>query len=136
MGFAQALEEAGITVKDEWVLRCGYQPIAARMVMQDLAQEQAGFPSGLFINSITSLEGFAELMRSNWEICQRTVLCCFDWDPFAASLPLPTIMMRQNVEGLIEQCFAIFDGTISGTPDPIVVQPTLEIVRIKSNVAA
>jgi LacI family fructose operon transcriptional repressor len=75
-------------------------------------------------------------MRSNWKICRNTVLCCFDWDPFAASLPLPTIMMRQNVEGLIGQSFAIFDGAISGTPDPVVVQPTLEIVRVKSNVAA
>jgi LacI family transcriptional regulator, fructose operon transcriptional repressor len=135
-GFAQALDEAGITVKDEWIIRCGYKPSAARTVMQDLAQGQAGFPSGLFINSITSLEGFSEFMRSNWKICRNTVLCCFDWDPFAASLPLPTIMMRQNVEGLIGQSFAIFDGAISGTPDPVVVQPTLEIVRVKSNVAA
>jgi LacI family transcriptional regulator, fructose operon transcriptional repressor len=135
-GFAQALKDAGIDVQDEWVIRCGYKPSAARTVMHDLAREQAGFPSGLFINSVTSLEGFAEFMRSNWDACRDTILCCFDWDPFAASLPLPTIMMRQNVEGLIEQSFAILDGMVSGTPDPIVVQPTLEIVGMKSNIAA
>ena len=136
MGFAQALKDAGINVQDEWVIRCGYKPSAARTVMHDLAGEQAGFPPGLFINSITSLEGFAEFMRSNWEACRDTILCCFDWDPFAASLPLPTIMMRQNVEGLIERSFAILDGMVPGTPDPIVVQPTLEIVGMKSTISA
>jgi LacI family fructose operon transcriptional repressor len=135
-GFAQALEDAGIAVQDEWIIRCGYQPIAARTVMQTLAQARAGFPSGVFINSITSLEGFAEFMRSKWEICQSTVLSCFDWDPFAASLPLPTIMMRQNVEELIEQSFAILDGTVPHSPEPVVVPPTLEVIRTKSNIAA
>ena len=47
-----------------------------------------------------------------------------------------TIMMRQNVEGLIERSFAILDGAIPGTPDPIVVQPTLEIVRTKPSISA
>jgi LacI family transcriptional regulator, fructose operon transcriptional repressor len=136
MGFARAFRDAGIDIKDEWVIRCGYKPSAARTVMRDLAREQAGFPAGLFINSITSLEGFAEFMRSDWEACRDTILCCFDWDPFAASLPLPTIMMRQNVEGLIERSFAILDGAIPGTPDPIVVQPTLEIVRTKPSISA
>lgn len=135
-GFAQALKDAGINVTENWIVRCGYKPGAARAVMHDLARGQAGFPAGLFINSVTSLEGFAEFMRSNWEDCRDTTLCCFDWDPFAAALPLPTIMMRQNVEGLIERCFAILDGVVSETADPIIVQPTLEIVGMKSNIAA
>jgi len=130
-GFTQALEDAGVRIKDETIVRCGYQPSSARKVMEDLTQNSKTFPAGLFINSITSLEGFAGFMGANQEACENTVLCCFDWDPFAATLPLPTIMMRQNVESLIEQSFAIIDGVASGLPNPIIVEPTLEVVRLK-----
>ncbi|MBO0903767.1 LacI family DNA-binding transcriptional regulator [Jiella sonneratiae] len=127
-GFEQALAERGFPAEPGRVLRCGYQPRAARTVFVERIA-QGSVPPGVFINSITAFEGLVtHLRQEGFASAGRMVLACFDWDPFAASLPLPVLMMRQNVEELISRCFEVIDERPAETQAPIVVKPTLAVV--------
>jgi LacI family fructose operon transcriptional repressor len=80
-------------------------------------------PDGLFINSITAFEGFTQFVFN----CSREVLSsisvgCFDWDPFAAHLPFDVIMMRQDIESMIANAFALLDAP-GPEPFPMIVVP-------------
>ena len=78
---------------------------------------------GIFVNSITAFEGFADLLRER-ELTERPVLACFDWDPFAVSMPVPVLMMRQDVDELMRACFAIIDtGDCEGRAGDLVMVP-------------
>jgi len=55
---------------------------------------------------------------------QSTVVGCFDWDPFAAHLPFEVTMMRQDVDKIISEAFALADNHDTATPHPLVVVPT------------
>ncbi|SJZ73931.1 LacI family DNA-binding transcriptional regulator [Consotaella salsifontis] len=126
IGFTEALAEAGISPDPSKILCCGYLPKAAHEAFSGLAA--AGkLPDGLFVNSITAFEGFAAFFQESPEAGQP-VVACFDWDPFAATLPLPVIMMRQNVEEMIRHCFDILDGKPAGPNGRIVVEPTLAVL--------
>lgn len=118
-GFMEATAASGVAIGASAVRRCGYEPDTARRTFEGLAVE--GFPAGLFVNSITALEGFTGFMRSATRVAGPCV-ACFDWDPFAAMLSLPVLMMRQDVEGLVAACFAILDGD-GADPDALVVVP-------------
>lgn len=125
-GFLQALSDAGVPASETVIERCGYEPKAARAALQALLR--AGRPPcGIFVNSITALEGFARLLNTG-EIANPPSIVCFDWDPFAASLPVPILMMRQNVEELVGRCFDILDGASGSDDEMVVVAPTLVAV--------
>ncbi|WP_062227929.1 LacI family DNA-binding transcriptional regulator [Aureimonas frigidaquae] len=119
IGFEAAFAARQVAFHPESILPCGYQPSAAQEVFARLADHA---PPGIFVNSITALEGLARLVAAGrWPA--STVLGCFDWDPFAYAMPLPVIMMRQDVEELIRHCFAVFDGPGVPPGSRIVVPP-------------
>ncbi|WAP69170.1 substrate-binding domain-containing protein [Jiella pelagia] len=124
-GFLAGLEQAGISAPKAEIERCGYRPGAARQAFERIAGE-GPFPPGVFVNSITALEGFTAFLGSH-RLAPPPVIACFDWDPFAAALPLPVIMLRQNVEALIAQSFAVVDSGVSERGRRIVVPPTLAV---------
>ena len=67
-------------------------------------------PAGLFVNSITAFEGAVQFFQSlDRAAFHGRFIGCFDWDPFAAFLPFPVTMLRQNVEAMIEQGFAYIE---------------------------
>ena len=43
------------------------------------------------------------------EELERCSFGCYDWDPFARVLSFPVLMVRQNVEGLLEEAFRVID---------------------------
>jgi LacI family transcriptional regulator, fructose operon transcriptional repressor len=55
---------------------------------------------------------------------QSTVVGCFDWDPFAAHLPFEVTMMRQDVDKIISEAFALADNHDAAGTHPLVVVPT------------
>jgi LacI family fructose operon transcriptional repressor len=55
---------------------------------------------------------------------QSTVVGCFDWDPFAAHLPFEVTMMRQDVDKIISEAFALADNHDTVATHPLVVVPT------------
>jgi LacI family fructose operon transcriptional repressor len=54
---------------------------------------------------------------------QAIVVGTFDWDPFAAHLPFDVTMMRQNVEVMIAEGFALIDSN-GFDRNALVVVPT------------
>lgn len=76
------------------------------------------------MNSITAFEGLVQfaskLPREAW---QSTVVGCFDWDPFAVHLPFEVTMMRQDVQKIILEAFALADNH-DATDHPLVMVPT------------
>ena len=121
-GFLAAAAARGLRVDERAVHRCGYEPAVARAVFERLAAE--GLPSGIFVNSITALEGFIAFLRASGDAFEPAV-ACFDWDPFAAMLSVPVLMLRQDVEGLMRACFGLLDADEGDVGRMVSVAPRL-----------
>lgn len=126
-GYRTALKESGHLSDGSSVLRCGYAPQAARDALDKLHNEAGALPDALLVNSITAFEGLATYWRDHPERFAGLRVACFDWDPFAACLPIDTIMLRQDVEGLIDRCFEWFDTGIDRAGEIVMVPPQLAI---------
>jgi len=50
---------------------------------------------------------------------------CYDWDPFAAMLSFPLLMVRQDIEGLLGRAFEVLDANEHATPAVIEIRPQL-----------
>lgn len=128
-GFLAALDAVGRPRAEARILRCGYHPAAAHAVLDDMLARN-DFPRALLVNSITAFEGFATLWRSHGDRIGAPRIACFDWDPFAACLPLPTVMLRQDVEALVGACFDWFGGTSDRTGEIEIVPAQMVLDRI------
>ncbi|WDR87400.1 LacI family DNA-binding transcriptional regulator [Burkholderia ambifaria] len=103
---------------------CGYSPDAARDALARRHAALGRLPGGMLMNSITAFEGLVRFASGlPWDIWQRTAVGCFDWDPFAARLPFDVTMLRQDVEKMIAEAFALLDAA-EATPPPTVMVPT------------
>ena len=126
-GFTDALTAAGIAVDESMIDRCGYHPARAQEILRQLAARPGGLPGGLFINSITAMEGFSTFLALSPETARDCVVACFDWDPFAACLPLPVLMMRQDVAALTAACFDYLDSKANRKGEEIMIAPELAV---------
>jgi LacI family fructose operon transcriptional repressor len=125
-GFKQALASRGIPLPETHIHRCGYWPPTARAAVEALCDRLGGLPAGLFINSITAFEGAIQFFRSlPPEAFDGRFIGCFDWDPFAAFLPFPVTMLRQNVETMIEQGFSYIENYRAGDYPMMKIPPQL-----------
>ena len=95
---------------------CGYQPSHIADVVSGFHARRAGsMPAALFANDITALEGMLEAeTRMGRELLGRSAIGCYDWDPFAASLPLGITFVRQDVEALIAAGFDLLEAAAEG----------------------
>lgn len=124
LGFKSAVAEHGIKLRRGAIDCCGYPPSNAA---QSLAARYAKFgrlPAGLFVNGVTALEGalrFTSTLPAS-EL-QSIVVGSFDWDPFAVHLPFDVTMVRQDVEMMIGEGFALLDS-YNVDFRPLVVVPT------------
>lgn len=124
LGFNEALAVQGVVPGPHMIDCCGYQP---RNAAQSLARRYAQLgrlPLGLFVNGVTALEGalrFTSKLSAN-EL-QSIVVGTFDWDPFAAHLPFDVTMVRQNVEVMIAEGFALIDS-YGADRNALVIVPT------------
>lgn len=129
-GFRAGLAESGRDPDAAAIHCCGYSPQAACDAMAAILARGGVIPKALLVNSITAFEGFARFWQARASDLPDLRVACFDWDPFAACLPIETIMLRQDVETLIARCFAWFDGTalrdgeIEVVPAKVVVDDT------------
>ena len=125
LGFRDALAANGIALGDAAIDCCGYPPSNAARSLGTKFAENGRLPSGMFFNGVTALEGalrfISTLPPSDLE---HVAVGSFDWDPFAAHLPFDLTMVRQNVEFLISEAFALLDRQSTGGPNPLVVVPT------------
>ncbi|WP_334033997.1 LacI family DNA-binding transcriptional regulator [Burkholderia cepacia] len=126
-GFRDAFAARGLPPPDDAIECCGYAPAAAREALARRYDTLGRLPAGMLTNSITSFEGLVRFASElPWDIWQRTAVGCFDWDPFAARLPFDVTMLRQDVQRLIAEAFALLDAGDAGdvAPHPVVMVPT------------
>ena len=58
------------------------------------------------------------------------VIGCYDWDPFAASLPLDITFVRQDVEGLIAAGFSLLESFRKGESPTVRIPAQLRASRM------
>ncbi len=78
--------------------------------MRRLHARIGGLPRVLFVNSTIALEGVVRFLGTL--PAAELATCsfgCYDWDPFAATLRFPLLMVRQDVDGLLREAFRIID---------------------------
>lgn len=126
-GFLAVCRENSHAVEESDILRCGYSPSAARAALEALFARGGAPPVAVLVNSITAFEGFAMFWHDHPELVRHVRLACFDWDPFAACLPLDTIMLRQDMEKMIQTCFEWFDDNAERAGEVVVIPPRLVI---------
>ncbi|PRG95260.1 LacI family DNA-binding transcriptional regulator [Burkholderia gladioli] len=138
-GFRDAFAARGLPAPAEDAIECcGYGPAATREALERRVARLGRLPAGMLMNSITAFEGLvqyaADLPLAEW---QRAVVGCFDWDPFAVHLPFDVTMLRQDVQTMMSEAFALVDRAaaegIAGGPHPRIVVPTRFGERFDTN---
>jgi LacI family fructose operon transcriptional repressor len=110
-GFQDAMDDAKIRHSSSAVLRCGYSPDSTRQALERRISGPKRTPSGIFVNSITAFEGLLQFRSAEPGLLPLDVpIGCFDWDPFAEHLPGKVIMMRQDVDQIINEAFSLLKG--------------------------
>jgi LacI family fructose operon transcriptional repressor len=108
--FRGVLAEAGHPALSEQVIACGYAPRSAMREIAALNARLGGLPAGIFVNSLTTLEGVLNHLSSlPLEELRGSVIGCYDYDPFAAYLQVPVHMVRQDAHGLIREAYRLID---------------------------
>lgn len=132
-GFKQAVWQKGLSLSEDQIRICGYEGTAVEKALEELYEQLGRLPHGLFINSITALEGGVRfLKRLPFEAYAKMVIGCFDWDPLASFLSIPIFMIRQDTERLIAEAYRIIDDysnngdTLIKIP-PILIEPEIKV---------
>ena len=124
LGFRDALAAHGIVPGAKAIDCCGYPPSNAARSLATKYAQLGRLPAGMFVNGVTALEGALRFTSTlSASELQAIVVGSFDWDPFAAHLPFDLTMVRQNVEVMIAEGFALLDSKRSGQ-NTLVVVPT------------
>lgn len=121
-GFRAALEAAGLPHGPEMCSPVGYPTEDVLTEIRRLHARSEGLPDGLFINSLTALEGYAAFLRDHHAACAKVPIACWDWDPFGAALPVDLAMVWQDVPRMVSAAFDLFDNG-NGRPGQMVVIP-------------
>lgn len=110
-GFREAHEEAGLAVPSDGVLTCGYAAPKAKAALGKHFAATGALPPGIFVNSTISLEGVIRwFFEAGIPMEDQPMLGCFDWDPFAAMLRKDMVMVRQDVDAMIDAVFRLIDA--------------------------
>ncbi len=71
----------------------------------------ATFTLHAFVNSTISLEGVMRwLVASGYRGDKQPVMGCFDWDPFVLLLGHDIVMVKQDVNKMLQAAFALIDA--------------------------
>lgn len=125
-GFSDAVRSEPGDFSPEQVDACGYEPDLAEAAVAALYKRLKGLPRALFVNSTIALEGVVRFLKTlPHDELDRCTFGCYDWDPFGSMLSFPLLMVRQNVDGLLEQAFAILDADTPDEPRIIEIRPIL-----------
>jgi len=105
---------------------CGYEADLAEAAVAALYRRLGGLPRALFVNSTIALEGVVRFLKTlPPEELGTCTFGCYDWDPFAAMLSFPLLMVRQDIEGLLGRAFEVLDANEHATPAVIEIRPQL-----------
>lgn len=124
-GFRAAASASG-AVADDQIRPCGYGPERGAAEIAALCERLGGLPAGLFVNSLTVLEGvLGHMVGLPPETLQGVAIGCYDYDPFAAFLQVPVPMIRQNAAELVARALELIE---TGVREPTLVEIEPELV--------
>lgn len=125
-GFSDAVRSSLGHLSPDQVNACGYEPDLAEAAVAALYHRLKGLPRALFVNSTIALEGVVRFLKTlPHDELDRCTFGCYDWDPFGSMLSFPLMMVRQNVDGLLERAFTILDAGAPEKPSVIEIRPIL-----------
>ena len=129
-GFKAGMRAHRIGANRQQIVPTGFSPPDGARALRTLYAADGAPPAGVFVNSITALEGVAGAIRSlSDESFRSTTIACNDWDPFGSMLPLRILMARQNVERLIEESFLVLDRFRPRRYPRVLVMPEFPVSR-------
>jgi LacI family fructose operon transcriptional repressor len=125
-GFRAALVSKDGDFETRQVDACGYEQNLAEAAVKALYRRLNGLPRALFVNSTIALEGVVSFLTTLPPAeLGRCSLGCYDWDPFARVLSFPVLMVRQDVEKLLEAAFDVIDRGSFAEARVIEIKPEL-----------
>jgi LacI family transcriptional regulator, fructose operon transcriptional repressor len=125
-GFSDRLMAAFGASDADQIHTCGYEVDAAQAEVAKLYATIGGLPRGLFLASSVSLEGAVRFLKTlPADELQRCAFGSYDWDPFATCLRFPVHMVRQDVDGLLNEAFKVIDRGDSALEHLVEVRPHL-----------
>jgi LacI family fructose operon transcriptional repressor len=125
-GFREVLARHGRPPEPDQIVANGYAPSLATREIAALLDRLGGPPAGLFVNSLTVFEGvLGHFVTLPPETFARTVIGCYDYDPFAAYLQFPVHMVRQNSHRLITEAWRLIDAAPG---DPVLIEVPPELI--------
>jgi LacI family fructose operon transcriptional repressor len=124
-GFTDALASRG-GLDPAQIDACGYEGDLAEAAVRRLHARLGGLPRALFVNSTIALEGVVRFLGSLPDDELRAcAFGCYDWDPFAAAMRFPLLMVRQDVPALLGEAFRIIDAKSFAQRRIIEIKPRL-----------
>ncbi|WP_449044009.1 LacI family DNA-binding transcriptional regulator [Paracoccus versutus] len=134
-GVRDAFNARGMSTESLFFDCCGYQPAHIASVVCDFHVARGGvMPAAVFANGITALEGLLEAEGLlGRELMRSSVIGCYDWDPFAASLPLGITFVRQDVEALIKAGFSLLEDSVEGERDTVRIPAEIRCGRASAD---
>ncbi|MBV2143601.1 LacI family DNA-binding transcriptional regulator [Falsochrobactrum sp. TDYN1] len=109
-GFVEALASAGIAIQPDTIQANGYDPAIAEATIRSIYKKGNGLPDVLFVNSTIVFEGIVRFLKTlPVEEVRKCSIGCYDWDPFIELLHFPVVMVRQNVQAMMERAYALLD---------------------------
>ena len=125
VGFRNVCNELGLPSHEMQILLCGYASRPTTATLEALCARLGGLPQALFVNSLPVFEGALRFLAGLPEGAFRDVaIGCFDYHPFAAFLPFPVTMVRQDADALVGRAYELLDAA-DFTPRLIAVEPQL-----------
>ncbi len=115
-GFRQAHIERGLPIDESQIIPCGYEAPKAKEAIKALFGNGFESYNAMFINSTISLEGVTQALSDAGNLHSPDMAVgCFDWDPLVAVLKPEITMVKQDVEKMLSELFALIrSGTHQG----------------------
>ncbi len=109
-GFSTELTQAGIQIKPDTISAEGYDARVAEDTIRSVYNRLGSLPEILFVNSSIAFEGIVRFLKNlPIEEIHQCSIGCFDYDPFIELLHFPVVMVRQNVQAMVERCYKLLD---------------------------
>ncbi|GAA5662120.1 transcriptional regulator [Brucella intermedia] len=129
-GYKDELAALNFPVHSDAIITNGYGPDAAARTIRDIYKKLNGLPEALFVNSTSPFEGVVSFLKTlPVDEVRECSIGCFDWDPFIEVLHFPVVMVRQNVQAMIERAFELLDESVQTNNPPEMIPTELIIPR-------
>ena len=125
-GFSEVVRRRLHALEPSQIDACGYEADLAEAAVAALHRRLGGLPRALFVNSTIALEGVVRFLKTlPHDELAGCSFGCYDWDPFAGMLAFPLLMVRQDIDALLERAFALLDAGTQDQASVIEIRPQL-----------